>query len=84
MDSPPAGGSEPPPFKSWDDLSWTNFNISEDQFVDDLAPIVPRRGFENQARTWGESPASIAWITVQRPVRLQVHARQMIPEEADG
>ena len=31
-----------------------------------------------QERTWGKNSAHQAFITLQRPVRIAIHARQMI------
>lgn len=68
----------------WDSLSWghiEDLDLEDDQYLDDRQPI-PASDDDN--RKWDDSAntsaASIAWITLQKPVRISVHASKMIPE----
>lgn len=49
--------------------------LQDGEYLDSQEP-----GGQIEGRQWGESSASIAWITVQKPVRISIHASKMIPE----
>ena len=34
--------------------------------------------------TWGSHAANMAWITLQRPVRVSIHASEMLPKDING
>jgi hypothetical protein len=73
--------------QTWDDLSWKHFGLHTDEgvgkYVDDAPhpdPAPPPA--DNEGRSWqGDSTSSAtrAWITLQKPARVAVHAKQMLP-----
>jgi hypothetical protein len=86
LDAPTAGARGTPPAR-WSDLSWSHLAAEGDDplpaFADPsgppwLADGVARPG--NGGRdVWGDDAAAMARITVQRPVRMLVHADSMLP-----
>jgi hypothetical protein len=50
--------------------------IKEGEYINGQAPNCPIDGQE-----WDSSSAAVAWITLQKPVRIAIHASQMIPDE---
>jgi hypothetical protein len=73
-------GKELPALNSWNDLSWRHFagTPTELQALSHLSVKTPLPVLDNV--TWGRSAAHQAFITLQRPVRLAIHARDMIPQ----
>ena len=74
------------PLESWDDLSWAHFGLPEHfgTHLDDAPSPDPNPIIDNSGRTWSgdnTSSATRAWITLQRPVRICIHANEMIPEQ---
>lgn len=70
----------PDPPASWNDLSWRHFAKTEAEFqalshvsADKVFPAIDKV-------TWGKNSAHQAFITLQRPVRIAIHAKQMIKE----
>ena len=67
-----------PTLTTWDDLSWRNFAKTEAE-LQALTHVSTKTIFPTlQDRTWGRNSANQAFITLQRPVRIAIHARQMI------
>jgi len=67
-----------PTLNTWDDLSWRNFVKTEAE-LQALTHVSTKTVFATlQDRTWGKNSAHQAFITLQRPVRIAIHARQMI------
>jgi len=71
---------QPPPLQTWDDLSWRHLANTEVELnamthasVKIVLPSLPKA-------TWGinSNSAHHAYITLQRPVRIAIHAKQMI------
>jgi hypothetical protein len=79
--------SGPDQMRTWDDLSWKHFGLHIDDGVGkylDGAPVADPAPAPVDAddRSWeGDSTSSAtrAWITLQRPSRIAVHATQMLP-----
>ncbi len=87
--------AEPEPFSvpavhGWNDLSWANFAASAAELAGlryaraDRAPanVTIAAGPDNPndpANAWGADAAQTAYIALQRPVRVAVHARTMLP-----
>jgi hypothetical protein len=76
---------------SWDDLSWTLFGLQEafGSYLDEST--IEKQPKDNSGKEWNdddtpEKPASSsatrAWITLQKPVRIAMHAKQMLPQSA--
>lgn len=74
--------SAPPVFQTWDDLSWSHFDFGSesdlDRYLDD--GILTADPVDNAERVWAAeaNSATLACITVQKPVRVAVHASRMI------
>jgi hypothetical protein len=84
LDQPnPRHREKPPP--SWSKLSWAHLGAAKEPlptFVDVEGPEwmvdVERTGNGGRDR-WGDDAAGMARITLQRPVRMLVHADAMLP-----
>ncbi|HKS10897.1 MAG TPA: hypothetical protein VJS13_15210 [Pyrinomonadaceae bacterium] len=69
---------QPPPLTTWDDLNWRHFANTEDEFKA-LSHVPASKTFPEIDRVkWGKNSVHQAFITLQRPVRIAIHARQMI------
>jgi len=74
--------SAPTQFVTWNDLSWEHFDFgpggAEGRDID-LGTLVSLPTHDG-GKIWGErtNSATLAYITVQRPVRVLCHASQMI------
>ena len=69
---------QPPPLNTWSDLSWRHLAKTENELkalthASAKTVLPPLQGM-----TWGKNSAHQAFITLQRPVRIAIHARQMI------
>lgn len=71
-----------PALDTWSDLNWRHFGKTEEQLQAlthaSTAAVLPKSSIENI--TWAKNSAHQAFITLQRPVRIAIHARQMIPK----
>jgi hypothetical protein len=78
--------------KKWDDLSWKHFGLQGTfgSYLDE-GTIEGQPREDNSGKEWNdddtpEKPASSsatrAWITFQKPVRIAMHAKQMLPSSA--
>jgi hypothetical protein len=69
----------------WSNLSWANLVAAEDDLPDFVDVTGPDwlRGVELDGNggmdTWGTDSAHMGRITLQRPVRMLVHADSMLP-----
>ncbi len=69
---------QPPPLDTWSDLNWRHFAKTEPE-LNALTHASAKVVFPPlQGMTWGKNSAHQAFITLQRPVRIAIHARQMI------
>jgi hypothetical protein len=69
---------QPPSLTTWNDLSWRHFAKTEAE-LKALSHVSANTVFpEIDHVTWGKSAAHQAFITLQRPVRIAIHAKQMI------
>lgn len=70
-------------FDTWDDLSWADLpednGLQPSGYVNVEAGPVPTNN-PNNSYTWDSNAATISRITVQRPVRVAVHAEDMLPD----
>jgi hypothetical protein len=71
----------------WNNLSWSHIPsenkpneefIEYDDYIDAKNPPPP---ITSDGKIWNSSSADIAWITCQWPVRIIIHARQMLPSK---
>ena len=68
----------PPSLTTWSDLSWRHLVKTEDELkalshasVKTVLPDIDKG-------KWGRNAAHQAYITLQRPVRIAIHAGEMI------
>jgi hypothetical protein len=74
----------PPPLTTWNDLSWRHFAATEEE-LNALSHASASKALPEIERVkWGKNSAHQAFITLQRPVRVAIHARQMIEERIDA
>lgn len=66
------------PEATWNDLSWRHLAKTEEELkalshasTKTVLPVIGKV-------EWGRSSAHQAYITLQRPVRIAIHAREMI------
>jgi hypothetical protein len=71
---------QPPPLNTWGDLSWRHLGKTEQELKALTHASVKAVLPSLQGMTWGKNSAHQAFITLQRPVRIAIHARQMIGE----
>jgi len=69
---------QPPPLNTWNDLSWRHL-VKNEQELNALTHASTKTTLPSlQGMTWGKNSAHQAFITLQRPVRIAIHAKQMI------
>ena len=75
---------------TWNDLSWSHFDLGGEEaigaYLDSATAPYPKPTVADQGISWeGDSmtAAERAWITLQRPVRVCVHASEMLPPGPD-
>ena len=71
---------------TWNDLSWRHMAKSEAELkalsyvslksIKSVLPNIDTQTIDNA--TWGKNSSHLAYITLQRPVRIAIHAREMI------
>ena len=74
--------------KKWSDLSWGH--LAADQTAFDALTHVPASGPlpdissipQPPAIVWGKNAAHLAYATYQQPVRISIHANDMLPVRA--
>jgi hypothetical protein len=72
------GPPQPPPLTTWSDLNWRHFANTEDE-LKALSHVSTSKALpEIDHVKWGKNSAHQAFTTLQRPVRIAIHARQMI------
>lgn len=68
-------------YKTWYDLSWEHFKLPDEfgNYLDEAT--LPPKTPDDEKRDWKEesSSAERAFFTMQMPVRVAVHAEQMLP-----
>lgn len=65
-----------PPMATWADLTWGHVGAG-DGYIDLDTPVAPPA--DPQGSGWATHAAATAVITTQRPVRVAVHARRLLP-----
>jgi hypothetical protein len=70
---------------NWSDLSWGHLAQNQADFdqlthirLDDVLPDTSGVSDPSGA-TWGENAAHMAFVTLQQPVRIGIHADDMLP-----
>ena len=68
-----------PPLTTWSNLSWRHLAPTEAELQAlshaSIKTILP----DVDKGKWGRNSAHQAYITLQRPVRIAIHANEMIP-----
>jgi hypothetical protein len=75
LDEQPANGTA----ASADDLAWANVPVTSAGFVDVVKPLVDAVPALQSA--WGSEAASMAALTLQKPVRVAIHAALILRTE---
>ncbi|MCI0748819.1 MAG: hypothetical protein L0Y58_25715, partial [Verrucomicrobia subdivision 3 bacterium] len=69
---------EPQPLTTWNDLSWRHLAKNEEELKAlshaSIKTVLP----DIDKAKWGRNSAHQAYITLQRPVRIAIHAKEMI------
>jgi hypothetical protein len=76
----------PPITTTWNELSWRHMAQTEQQLealsyvsIDSIKSVLPNIDTQNiDNATWGKNSSHLAYITLQRPMRIAIHAREMI------
>ncbi len=71
---------------TWNELSWRHMANSEEELkalshvsIDSIKSVVPNIDTQKiDNATWGKNSSHLAYITLQRPMRIAIHAREMI------
>ena len=85
-----AASDESPALEYWKDITWGDARGSDTDTHVTLAALdgttlpYDERGANQWQETWGTTAAAMARITLQRPVRMLVHADQMLEVAGDG
>ncbi|HEU4794943.1 MAG TPA: hypothetical protein VFT02_04885, partial [Pyrinomonadaceae bacterium] len=84
LDVPDFTSTQAPALVTWSDLSWRHFANTEAE-LKELSHVSLSKTFsEVDQVSWGKNSAHQAFITLQRPVRIAIHATQMIRETTDA
>jgi hypothetical protein len=75
FDEPP-----PPPPTTWNDLNWRHMADTEEELNALSHASINRSMPDIDKAKWGRNSAHQAYITLQRPVRIAIHAREMIQQ----
>jgi len=67
-----------PLLTTWDDLSWRHLAGTEEEFKALSHASIKKVLPDIDKAKWGRNSAHQAYITMQRPVRVAIHARDMI------
>ncbi|MCI0388365.1 MAG: hypothetical protein MOB07_06320 [Acidobacteria bacterium] len=67
-----------PPLTTWNDLSWRHLVSTEDELKALSHASIKTALPDIEKAKWGRNSAHQAYITMQRPVRIAIHAREMI------
>jgi len=65
-------------FETWDDITWDHFKKKKVEPGDYLDGLEPDLGDE-YIHEWNDGSDNIAWITMQKPVRIIIHANRILP-----
>lgn len=77
--------NQPSEIKQWDDLAWKHFvNLEEGDCLEGNEPDVSKLDSNEKVRALNADSPSFAYATMQKPVRITVHAKQMIPITEDS
>lgn len=71
---------------TWNELSWRHMAKTEEELqalshisIDTIKSVLPNIDAQTiDNATWGKNSSHLAYITLQRPMRIAIHAREMI------
>jgi hypothetical protein len=71
---------------TWNELSWRHIAKTEEELqalshvsIDTIKSVLPNIDTQTiDNATWGKNSSHLAYITLQRPMRIAIHAREMI------
>ncbi len=68
-----------PSLQSWNDLNWDHVisSLGSNNYID--LESGPLNGLKIKNVMWGSHAADLAYILLQQPVRIAVHARELLP-----
>ena len=78
--------SDPPELRSWGQLAWGHLTGLEDAVAPIHAPIggpLDDQQLEFEGLRWGLNAAHMAGITLQRPMRVAIHADELLASDDD-
>jgi hypothetical protein len=82
LDAADFSKSQPPALTSWNDLSWRHLAQTEAELKALSHASIHKALPEIDQVKWGKNSSHQAYITLQRPVRIAIHASEMIkPKE---
>ncbi|MGH9753788.1 MAG: hypothetical protein ACREA2_13495 [Blastocatellia bacterium] len=70
----------PPPPATWNDLNWRHLADTEEELNALSHASINGSMPDIDKAKWGKNSAHQAYITLQRPVRIAIHAREMIKQ----
>jgi hypothetical protein len=81
LDESPTTGRDPAAIPTWNDLAWGDLADTDDELARlTHAPLAPRlAGRRIAGLEWGLNAGHLAGITLQRPVRVLLHASDLLP-----
>jgi hypothetical protein len=80
MDAANFDEQDPPPLTTWDNLNWRHMADTEEELNALSHASISRSMPDIDTAKWGKNSAHQAYITLQRPVRIAIHASEMIPQ----
>jgi hypothetical protein len=66
--------------QSWDELKWSHVksSLGPNNYIDlEIGPL-PDLDFEGEPVRWGKNAAHLAYILLQKPFRIVVHAKELL------
>ncbi len=73
------------PLTSWDDLSWNSI-VADEVALDELViiDIKENEPFATTSVRWGSNSSDMAYILFRKPMRIAIHAEDMLPPRSGG
>jgi len=68
-----------PPLTTWNNLSWRHMAASAEELKALSHASIQKVLPDVDKAKWGRNSAHQAYITLQRPVRIAIHAKEMLP-----
>ena len=82
MDAADFSQPAPPALSSWNNLSWRHLAGTEEELAALSHASIKQAMPDVDKGKWGRNSAHQAYITLQRPVRIAIHAKDMLAKEA--